>query len=156
MNLGFDGVGTKIEIAERMAKHKTVAHDLFAMVCDDAVVRGGKSTRDFIRVNFERTFKKEPDFLEVFQKNGEITKLKIIDAKTSPGAKRPPQENAFKEFCKGSGVDCSIEYAIPKSGLGPRELADVGCLAVGAITLLATKVPPAAVKADAICLLMIS
>jgi phosphoribosylformylglycinamidine cyclo-ligase len=42
MNLGFDGVGTKIEIAERMNDHSTVAHDLFAMVCDDAVVRGAE------------------------------------------------------------------------------------------------------------------
>lgn len=42
MCLGFDGVGTKIEIAERIVKHDTVAYDLFAMVCDDAVVRGGE------------------------------------------------------------------------------------------------------------------
>ncbi|MBS4027311.1 MAG: hypothetical protein KGZ58_01630 [Ignavibacteriales bacterium] len=40
-SLGFDGVGTKIEIAERVGKHDTIAFDLFAMVCDDAVVRGG-------------------------------------------------------------------------------------------------------------------
>lgn len=42
MCLGFDGVGTKIEIAERLGKHDTVAYDLFAMVCDDAIVRGGE------------------------------------------------------------------------------------------------------------------
>jgi phosphoribosylformylglycinamidine cyclo-ligase len=42
MNMGFDGVGTKVEIAERMNKHNTVAFDLFAMVCDDAVVYGGE------------------------------------------------------------------------------------------------------------------
>lgn len=42
MNLGFDGVGTKVEIAERMRDHSTVAHDLFAMVCDDAVIRGAE------------------------------------------------------------------------------------------------------------------
>lgn len=41
-NLGFDGVGTKVEVAERMDDHSTVAHDLFAMVCDDAVVRGAE------------------------------------------------------------------------------------------------------------------
>src|SRR3989304_3282555 len=39
--LGFDGVGTKMEIAERTGHHDTIAYDLFAMVCDDAVVRGG-------------------------------------------------------------------------------------------------------------------
>lgn len=42
MNLGFDGVGTKMEIGERLGKHDTVAYDLFAMVCDDAVVRGAE------------------------------------------------------------------------------------------------------------------
>ena len=42
MNLGFDGVGTKMELGERIGKHDTVAYDLFAMVCDDAVVRGAE------------------------------------------------------------------------------------------------------------------
>ncbi len=35
-----DGVGTKIEIAERVGDHSTIATDLFAMVCDDAVACG--------------------------------------------------------------------------------------------------------------------
>lgn len=42
INLAFDGVGTKVEVSERMDDHSTVAHDLFAMVCDDAVVRGAE------------------------------------------------------------------------------------------------------------------
>lgn len=42
MGLGFDGVGTKMELAERINRHQTIAFDLFAMVCDDAVVRGGE------------------------------------------------------------------------------------------------------------------
>ena len=42
MCLGFDGVGTKMELGERIQKHDTVAFDLLAMVCDDAVVRGGE------------------------------------------------------------------------------------------------------------------
>jgi phosphoribosylformylglycinamidine cyclo-ligase len=42
LGLGFDGVGTKMELAERINKHDTIAFDLFAMVCDDAVVRGGE------------------------------------------------------------------------------------------------------------------
>lgn len=42
LNLGFDGVGTKVEVSERLADHSVVAHDLFAMVCDDAVVRGAE------------------------------------------------------------------------------------------------------------------
>jgi phosphoribosylformylglycinamidine cyclo-ligase len=39
---GFDGVGTKVEIAERLQDYTTVAYDLLAMVCDDGVVRGGE------------------------------------------------------------------------------------------------------------------
>ena len=41
-NMNFDGVGTKIEIAERRGRHETVFYDLFAMVCDDAVLKGGE------------------------------------------------------------------------------------------------------------------
>src|SRR3989344_7302373 len=42
MNISFDGVGTKMELAERVGDHKTIAYDLLAMVCDDAVVRGAE------------------------------------------------------------------------------------------------------------------
>ena len=35
-----DGVGTKVEVAERMLQHSTVAFDLLAMVCDDAAIKG--------------------------------------------------------------------------------------------------------------------
>ena len=42
LNLAFDGVGTKVEVSERLDDHSVVAYDLFAMVCDDAVVRGAE------------------------------------------------------------------------------------------------------------------
>jgi phosphoribosylformylglycinamidine cyclo-ligase len=42
LGMNLDGVGTKVEIAERTGNHTTVAYDLFAMVCDDAVVRGAE------------------------------------------------------------------------------------------------------------------
>lgn len=42
MNIGLDGVGTKIELAERMNDHSSIAYDLFAMICDDALVRGAE------------------------------------------------------------------------------------------------------------------
>jgi phosphoribosylformylglycinamidine cyclo-ligase len=42
LQMGLDGVGTKVEVAERTHMHASVAHDLFAMICDDAVVRGGE------------------------------------------------------------------------------------------------------------------
>lgn len=42
MCVGFDGVGTKVEIAQRVGDHSTIAFDLLAMVCDDAIVRGAE------------------------------------------------------------------------------------------------------------------
>lgn len=47
--INFDGVGTKIEAAERLSDytgdyscHQNIAFDLLAMVCDDAAVRGAE------------------------------------------------------------------------------------------------------------------
>lgn len=42
LSAGADGVGTKVEVAERLGDHRTIGHDLVAMACDDAVVRGGE------------------------------------------------------------------------------------------------------------------
>lgn len=42
MSLGFDGVGAKVEIAQRIKRYDTIAYDLFAMICDDAVLRGAE------------------------------------------------------------------------------------------------------------------
>ncbi|MBV9159725.1 MAG: hypothetical protein JO019_03980 [Candidatus Kaiserbacteria bacterium] len=43
MSLGFDGCGTKVEIAQRVSRFDTMAFDLLAMVCDDALIRGGET-----------------------------------------------------------------------------------------------------------------
>ncbi len=40
--MGSDGIGTKVEIAERVADHSTAPYDLFAMTCDDVGVRGAE------------------------------------------------------------------------------------------------------------------
>ena len=40
---GDDGVGTKIEIAEKIGKFDTLGYDLLAMVCDDAVCLGAET-----------------------------------------------------------------------------------------------------------------
>ncbi len=42
MGLESDGIGTKVEIAERVGRHDTIAFDLLAMMCDDAAVRGAE------------------------------------------------------------------------------------------------------------------
>lgn len=40
--LNSDGIGTKIEVAERVGRYDTVAWDLLAMLCDDAVRFGAQ------------------------------------------------------------------------------------------------------------------
>jgi phosphoribosylformylglycinamidine cyclo-ligase len=40
--LNSDGIGTKAEFAERAGRHDTMAYDLFAMLCDDAVRYGAE------------------------------------------------------------------------------------------------------------------
>lgn len=40
---GDDGVGTKIEIAEKINKFDTMGYDLLAMVCDDAICLGAET-----------------------------------------------------------------------------------------------------------------
>lgn len=42
MGVNYDGVGTKVEVAERVGDFSTLGFDLLAMVCDDAVIRGGE------------------------------------------------------------------------------------------------------------------
>ncbi len=42
LNIGFDGIGTKAELAMLSGKYDTLGYDLVAMVCDDAVVRGAE------------------------------------------------------------------------------------------------------------------
>lgn len=42
MCMGFDGIGTKVEIAQRLNKYDTMAYDLLAMTCDDAIMAGGE------------------------------------------------------------------------------------------------------------------
>lgn len=41
MSLSSDGIGTKVEVSQRVKDYSTIAFDLIAMVVDDAVVRGG-------------------------------------------------------------------------------------------------------------------
>jgi phosphoribosylformylglycinamidine cyclo-ligase len=41
-SIGFDTGGTKVEVAQRVGVHSTIAFDVLAMVCDDAVLRGGE------------------------------------------------------------------------------------------------------------------
>jgi len=86
VGLNFDGVGTKIEIAERMRYHATIAHDLFAMVCDDAAVRGAEpalfgSILDCSRISLDVVKQLASGMIEAAKRsrvavmNGEIAEL---------------------------------------------------------------------------------
>ncbi|MFZ5955369.1 MAG: AIR synthase-related protein [Nanoarchaeota archaeon] len=52
---GADGTGTKLEVAQMMNQYDTVAYDLFAMICDDAIVRGAEPFSVLTNLNV-RTF----------------------------------------------------------------------------------------------------
>jgi phosphoribosylformylglycinamidine cyclo-ligase len=56
--MNFDGVGTKVELAERLQTYRGLARDLFAMVCDDAACQGAEpilvgSILDMARVDID-------------------------------------------------------------------------------------------------------
>ena len=64
MSVGFDTAGTKVEIAQRVGRHDTIAFDLLAMVCDDALVRGGEPI--LVGTNLDmRTLGKDETFLPI-------------------------------------------------------------------------------------------
>ena len=42
MGMNLDGIGNKVAFAEKKKDFSTLAYDLFAMVCDDAVTKGGE------------------------------------------------------------------------------------------------------------------
>ncbi len=64
MGMESDGVGTKVEIAERVGRHDTIAHDLIAMMCDDAAVRGAEPV--FVQTVFDvNTLGKDTDPAEL-------------------------------------------------------------------------------------------
>ncbi|MFZ3077684.1 MAG: AIR synthase-related protein [Candidatus Aenigmatarchaeota archaeon] len=64
MNINFDGVGTKAELAQRVGDHRTMAFDLFAMVCDDAVVRGAEPVLVGSILDVNTLFTKGGTFIE--------------------------------------------------------------------------------------------
>jgi phosphoribosylformylglycinamidine cyclo-ligase len=82
MNIGFDGIGTKVEIAERNRDHRYAGYDLLAMVCDDAVVRGAEPVLvgSILDINSLSRKDKKPFLNEVNQLAegyvGEVAELK--------------------------------------------------------------------------------
>jgi phosphoribosylformylglycinamidine cyclo-ligase len=56
--MNFDGIGTKIEVAERLHAYRGLGRDLLAMVCDDASIQGAEpivvgSILDMAKVDLE-------------------------------------------------------------------------------------------------------
>lgn len=70
LSMGFDGAGTKVEIAERVGRYDTIAFDLFAMVCDDALIRGGETI--LVGSNLDiKTLGTDERFLPIMRQLGE-------------------------------------------------------------------------------------
>lgn len=119
------------------------------MMSNTFTIVGGKTTKEFINKNNlfgKNFFAKEPDFLEITQNYGKITKIKIVDAKTSADATRPAQETAFKELCKKATVPCEVDYAVPKS-----EASNTGLMKGVCMVAIGNVVPD---PVDALCLLI--
>ena len=117
------------------------------------IVAGGKTTRDFINKNKlygNNYYTKEPDFLEVTQTNGKVSKIKIIDAKTSAEATRAAQDSGFRDLCLHlkyyESVPCEVVYAVPQqTATNTKFVKDVCIFAFGNV------VPD---PVDALCLLV--
>lgn len=84
--INFDGIGTKVEVAERLNSYSGLAQDLMAMTCDDAAVQGAEpilfgSIIDTANVNLEIIGELANGLVEAASKarvaviNGELAEL---------------------------------------------------------------------------------
>ena len=67
MGMNSDGIGTKVEAYERSSHHENAAFDLFAMVCDDAVVRGAEPVLLISILDVRSMGEKGSDYLNFVQ-----------------------------------------------------------------------------------------
>ncbi|MET4105615.1 AIR synthase-related protein [Hymenobacter sp. UYP22] len=86
LGIGSDGIGTKIEVAERLDRYDTLGHDLIAMVADDLIVAGFVPTNlsniiDVNTLNYEvvdelmRGLHDAAQFSQIAVTGGEIAEL---------------------------------------------------------------------------------
>ncbi|MBC6697237.1 AIR synthase-related protein [Hymenobacter sp. BT190] len=86
LGIGSDGIGTKIEVAERLDRYDTLGYDLIAMVADDLVVAGFVPTNlsniiDVNTLNYEvvdelmRGLHDAAQFSQIAVTGGEIAEL---------------------------------------------------------------------------------
>ncbi|MBG8554312.1 AIR synthase-related protein [Hymenobacter guriensis] len=86
LGIGSDGIGTKIEVAERLDRYDTLGYDLIAMVADDLVVAGFIPTNlsniiDVNTLNYEvvdelmRGLHDAAQFSQIAVTGGEIAEL---------------------------------------------------------------------------------
>lgn len=88
MGLNFDGIGTKVEIAERCGRFDTLGYDLMAMVCDDAAIRGAEpvlvgSILDFNRLNFLKNKDHLVQIVEGYVKAALAANVSIINGEVA-------------------------------------------------------------------------
>ncbi|RSK50971.1 AIR synthase-related protein [Hymenobacter rigui] len=86
LGIGSDGIGTKIEVAERLDRYDTLGYDLIAMVADDLIVAGFVPTNlsniiDVNTLNYEvvdelmRGLHDAAQFSQIAVTGGEIAEL---------------------------------------------------------------------------------
>lgn len=109
MGANADGVGTKIEIAERLSSytkdfsyHQDIAFDLFAMVCDDAAIKGASpitviTTLDVNKLNKELIENLAKGQIAAAEKAG----VSVINGETAELGSRV---NGYGEFCYDWGA----------------------------------------------------
>ncbi len=99
---GSDGIATKAALAEIVNKYDTLAHDLLAMVCDDAVVRGGepvlvKSVLDVNTLSNEpRRLKYIKQLASGYEKAAKLANVAVINGEIAQLNDQMGDLNKFK------------------------------------------------------------
>ncbi len=89
-----DGVGTKVEIANRFKKYNTIGIDLVAMCVNDLIVQGAKPIffLDYIAIN-KLEYNKVKKILDVIVAGCELAGCALVGGETAEMAKTYAKKN---------------------------------------------------------------
>jgi len=87
MGMNFDGIGTKVNIAEALGDFSTIGYDLVAMVCDDAIIRGAEPVLmgsiidlNHIPLNYHSQLK---DLIKGYVEAAKVANVQIINGEVA-------------------------------------------------------------------------
>jgi phosphoribosylformylglycinamidine cyclo-ligase len=102
LGYNLDGVGTKVEVFERLGRHETAAYDLFAMPCDDCVRNGTEPVLFGSVLDVKSLGKKDVPYTEFMQQlaAGYVNAAKAADVAVINGeiAELGYRVNGYGEF----------------------------------------------------------